>query len=75
MISDTPKPHQHIFATRRRDGKYFEGWVESVRNMGERGIMVVVGGWDAEWQQRKFATIYLNDCDDVAWWTPNPDLI
>ena len=71
MIADTPKPLQQFSARRRRDGKYFDGWISRVKDMGERGIMIVVANWDREWKQTKYATLYLDECYNVEYWNPD----
>ena len=58
-----PAPGMYFSAIRNRDDKMFIGQIESVRNMGMKGKMIVVKLADSG----KYASIYLDECFDYAW--------
>jgi hypothetical protein len=53
----------YFSAIRNRDDKSFVGQIESVKNMGMQGKMVVVKLADTG----KYASVYLDECYDYAW--------
>lgn len=63
MNNPNPAPGMYFSAIRNRDDKMFLGKIESVRNMGIKGKMVVVKLADSG----KYASIYLDECSDYAW--------
>lgn len=72
MMTIKPAPGMYFSAIRNRDDKVFVGQIESVKNMGMKGKMIVVKLQDSS----KYATIYLDDCYDYAWSDfPLPELI
>lgn len=63
MQNVKPAPGMYFSAIRNRDDKMFVGQIESVKNMGMKGKMIVVKLADSG----KYASIYLDDCYDYAW--------
>ena len=57
-----PVKGMYFSAIRDRDDKMFVGMIESVKAMGDKGMMVTVKTDDG-----KYANVYLNECADYAW--------
>lgn len=64
MMTDIrPVKGMYFSAIRNRDDKIFVGQIESVKNVGLKGKMVVVKVKDSG----KYASVYLDECYDYAW--------
>ena len=62
MMTAPAVPGMYFSAIRNRDDKVFVGMIAAVRDMGDKGKLIVVkmdGG--------KHASIYLDECYDYAW--------